>query len=141
MASCPSLSVKPCIGRIKLNPEPEIEPVKLSIKERFDFDNFKDLDREMISLINAAAKPVEEFAKEQAKQYDLFVLSELHKRGYDLLRLENSDCQRYVQPISVNCERTQFYVDGVLVLSVKRTTRFENTDGRYMFYTDFEVED
>lgn len=141
MVSCPNLSVKPCIGRIRLNPKPEIEPVKLNIKERFDFDNFKDLDREIIDSIGKIHRETEESFKEMNKQYELFVLSELHKRGYDLLRLENSDCQRYAQPISVNCERTQFYVDGVLVLSVKRTTRFENTDGRYIFYTDFEVED
>lgn len=141
MVSYPSLNAKPYIGRIKLNKKPEIEPVKLNIEKRFDFDNFKDLDREIIDSIDAVTKSVEEFAKEQAKQYDLFVLSELHKRGYDLLRLENSDCRRNAQPISANCERTQFYVDGVLVLTVKKTTRFDNMNGRYMFYTDFEVED
>lgn len=58
-----------------------------------------------------------------------------------MLRLENSGCWRNTQPISANCERTQFYVDGVLVLTVRQTTRFENTDGKYMFYTDFDVED
>lgn len=141
MLQYPSLNVKPYIGRIKLNPEPEIEPVKLNIKKRFDFDNFKDLDKEIIDSIDKIHRETEECFKEMNEQYELFVLHELHNRGYDLLRLENSNCQRYVQPISAKCERTQFYVGGVLVLTVRKTTRFENTDGRYMFYTDFEVED
>ena len=141
MISYQCLSVKPCVGRIKLNPELEIEPVKLNIEKRFDFDDFKDLDKEVISCISGIREEEERFIKELSKQYDMFVLSELHKRGYDLLRLENSHCQRYAQLISENCKREQFYVDGVLVLTVKHTTRFENLGGKYMFYTDFEVED
>lgn len=140
MLSYPSLKAKPYIERIRLNPEPEIEPIKLNIKKRFDFDNSKDLDREIIDSIDKIHKETEECFKEMNKHYELFVLSELYNRGYDLLRLENSDCQRYVQPISANCERTQFYVDGVLVLTVKQTTIFEDIDHKYMFYTDFEVE-
>lgn len=138
MVSYPSLSVKPCIRRIKLNPEPEIEPVIFNIEKRFDFDDFKDLDKEIIDSINNIHRETEECFKEMNKQYELFVLSELHKRGYDLLKLENSDCWRNVQPISANCERTQFYVDGVLVLTVRKTTRFDNP---YMLYSDFDVED
>lgn len=141
MLSYPSLNAKSYIGRVKLNPNSEVEPVKLNIKKRFDFDDFKDLDMEIIDSIGKIHKETEECFKEMNKQYELFILYELHKRGYDLLRLENSDCWRNVQPISANCERTQFYVDGVLVLTVKQKARFENTDGKYMFYADFEVED
>ena len=141
MVSYPSLSAKPYIGRIKLNPEPEIEPIKLNIEKRFDFDDLKDLGREIIDSINKIHRETEECFKEMNKQYELFVLSELYKRGYDLLRLENSDCWRNVQPISENCEREQFYVDGILVLTVKKTMRFGDAGGRYMVYSDFEVED
>ena len=99
------------------------------------------MDREIVDSIGKIHRETEECFKEMNKQYELFVLSELHKRGYGLLRIENSDCWRNVQPISANCERTQFYVDGVLVLTVKQTTRFENIDHKYMVYANFEVED
>ena len=141
MVSYPSLNAKPYIGRIKLNPEPEIEPVKLNIKKRFDFEDSKDLDREIIDSIGKIHREAEECFKEMNKQYELFVLSELHKRGYDLLRLENSDCRRNVQRISKNCELEYFYVDGVLILTVKQTTRFENVDGKCTFNIDFGVEE
>ena len=141
MVSYPSLSVKPCIGRIKLNPEPKIEPVKLNIKKRFDFDDFKDLGREIIDSIDLVTKSIEEYADRSRKQYELFVLSELYSRGYDLLRLENSHCWRRITPISFDIERAEYYVDDVLILTVRQTTRFEDSGGRYMFYTDFEVED
>lgn len=141
MVSYPSLNVRPNIGRIKLNPKPEIEPVKLNIEKRFDFDDFKDLDREILSSIDVVTKSIEEYADRSRKQYELFVLSELHNRGYDLQRLENSHCWRRITPISFDSERVEYYVDDVLVLTVKQTTRFEDIEHKYMVYTDFEVED
>lgn len=122
----------------RIDPNTKIKSVELNAGGDFDF---RGLDRNLISSISIIPGGIENFIKIQTKQYDLFVLDELYKRGYDLLRLENSGCWRNTQPISANCERTQFYVDGVLVLTVRQTTRFENTDGKYMFYTDFDVED
>lgn len=95
----------------------------------------------MLSSFDVVTKAMEEYAERTRRQYEFFILTELYNRGYDLPRLENSYCRRYITPSLSDCEYEQFYVDGVLVLTVKRTTRFADMQGKYIIYTDFEVED
>lgn len=138
MGIYPTLNVKSYIGRIKLNTEPKIEPVKLNIKrDNLDYDL---LNEEFFSGINTINKQIEKILEDSRKQYESFVLSELYNRGYDLERLENSDCWRRT---ILNCgewDREEFYVDDVLVLTVKKRTMFEDEEYRYMAYVDFEIE-
>lgn len=128
------LNTKPCIERVKLNEKPYIEPVKLNIKKR-DFPDFTELEKEMLSSFDVVTKVTEEFTREANEKYELFVLSELHKRGYDLLRLENSECCQF----SIDIERTRYFVDGVLVFTARKKIGFDNSEGKYVLYADFEV--
>lgn len=137
MAAYPALNIKPYIEPIRLKERAEVDPIKLNIKS---FNDLVDLDSKLTSIISETSKAVEEYADKQRKRYELFVLSELYNRGYDLSTLENSNCWRNIQPISTDCERERFYVDDVLVLTIKRTTRFEDIDHKYMIYTDYEAE-
>lgn len=132
-----ALNTKPYIGRIKLNTESKIEPVKLNIKRISDYDL---LNEECFSAINLINKELEEIADKSRKQYELFILFELFNRGYDLQRLENSNCWRRTVPNCGEWDREEFYVDDMLVLTVNKRTRFEDVEHKYMIYTDFEVE-
>lgn len=130
------IKAKSYIEPIRLNYE--ITSIKLNVKK--DFIDYDCLNGECINAINAVASAMQEYAEQSRKQYELFVLSELYNRGYDLLRLESSNCWRKIISISANCEREQFYVDGNLVLTVNKKTRFESSENKHMIYTDFEVE-
>lgn len=130
------LSAKPYIERVGLNERPHIEPVKLNIKRK-DFPDFTELEKEMLSSFDVVTKVAEEFDKEVRGKYNLFVLSELHKRGYDLLRLENSECHQ----VPTDSERTQYYVDGTLVFTTRKKIGTDNSEGKYVLYADFEVVD
>lgn len=121
-----------------LNVKTEIEPIKLNIKR--DFIDYGCLENDCVPAINEINKSLEEYEEKTRKQYELLVLSELHNRGYDLLRLENSNCWRKITPGIGEWDREEFYVDDVLVFTVKKTTRFENIKHKYMVYTDFEIE-
>lgn len=125
-----------------LSEKPKIEPVILDFNRPYiDYSDIKGLNDEICQSVNAFTKTLEMCAERTRKQYELFVLSELYNRGYDLPRLENSYCRRYITPSLSDCGYEEFYVDGILVLTVKRTTRFADIQGKYLIYTDFEVED
>lgn len=130
------INAKPYFEHVKLNEKPHIEPVKLNIKKR-DFPDFTELEKEMLSSFDVVTKVTEEFYREVREKYELFVLSELHKRGYDLLRLENSECCQ----VPVDSERTQYYVNGVLVFTARKKIGTDNSEGKYVLYADFEVKD
>lgn len=129
-------NAKPYIERVWLNERPHIEPVKLNIKN-MDFSDFTELEKEMLCSFDVVTKVTDEFDREVREKYELFVLSELHKRGYDLLRLENSECCQ----LPIDSEQTQYYVDGILVFTARKKIGTDNSEGKYILYADFEVED
>lgn len=140
MTSKEGLCTRSRIKPITLNRNIKTKPITRSIKTVPIDDLDFDLVTKFVSPVDAISKQMKEYCDKSRKKFELFVLSELYNRGYDLLRLKKSNCWSNTQPISENCERTQFYVDGVLALATKQTIRFEDINRRYIVYIDYEVE-
>lgn len=89
--------------------------------------------------INFYDNMISDMAKEQAKIYDDFVLDKLSQLGYTLDYLENQDCYKVVKTINAYTEEQYFHANGVCVLGIKQTTKFESEGNLYKLNVELEV--